>query len=82
MDVAIGLAVGVQVAGIRCFGVGVMVGVLIGVGGGYGLIDLYGSIRSAAIPTHIHKVINNTITVSIFQIIAAVSLVGWRESSE
>jgi hypothetical protein len=85
VNVAIKVTVGVQVAGKGLGGVGVAVGnVAVGgiVGGGNGFIDICGLIRIAPTPTHTHKAINKTITVSMFQITPALSLVDSSASSE
>jgi hypothetical protein len=79
VSVARVVTVGVQVAGKTLRGVGVTVGssTLTGnVGGGKGLIETYGFTRIATTPTQTHIAIRITTTVRIFQIIAALSLVG------
>ena len=77
ISVACKVTVGVQVGGNTLLGVGVIVGVKNGagiVGGGNGLIAVWGLTNNTTTPTQMHKVIINTITVRIFQIIAILSL--------
>lgn len=85
ISVACRVTVGVQVGGNTLRGVGVIVGVKNGagiVGGGYGLIAIWGFIINATTPTQMHKVINNTITVRVFQIKAVLFLPDRSSSSE
>jgi hypothetical protein len=76
---------GVQVGGRTLFGVGVAVGYSAlggNVGGGKGFNAFWGLTRSTPTPTQTHKVINSTITVRIFHITPALSLLVCSDSSE